>query len=176
MNVCVFVFDLLMVDGDVLLKRPLRERRARVAAALPHMTPGFIQLAESIQLHAPSADSTEPQQVRLAAHQVLNLQSELQMDDKHSKFFHEALRLRSAEKWRLLFFVPVLQGLYYLLYSFSVQLVNVSSLDFGGRAFKLWLQDSHCIDHFACQKQLARRGDLTQWWQHSPHSIADVRC
>ena len=155
MNVCVFVFDLLMVDGDVLLKRPLRERRARVAAALPHMTPGFIQLAESIQLHAPSADSAEPQQVP-------NLQIASKMDDKHSKFFQEALRLRSAEQWQLLFFVLVRQGVYYLftrsLCSWSM--CQVWTLE-AVQAFKLWLQDSHCIDHLACQKQLARRGDLT---------------
>ena len=64
MNVCVFVFDLLMVDGDVLLKSSLRERRARVAKALPNMRPGFIQLAESIQLTAPTAESAEIHTVR----------------------------------------------------------------------------------------------------------------
>ena len=65
-NVCVFIFDLLMVDGEPLLKSTLRDRRSRVAKALPHMTPGFIQLAESIQLQSPSQDAVEPHQVPFA--------------------------------------------------------------------------------------------------------------
>ena len=52
-QVCVFVFDILMVDGDVLIKQTLRERRARIALALPNMRPGYIQLVQSLQLPAP---------------------------------------------------------------------------------------------------------------------------
>ena len=52
-QVCVFVFDILMVDGDVLIKQTLRERRARIGLALPNMRPGYIQLAQSLQLPAP---------------------------------------------------------------------------------------------------------------------------
>lgn len=64
-NVCVFVFDILMVDGDVLLKSTMRDRRARVAQALPNMKPGFIQLAQSIQLTSP--DSLEANVVNFAS-------------------------------------------------------------------------------------------------------------
>lgn len=49
MHVCVFVFDLLYVDGDALVRLPLRQRRARLAAALPHLQPGHMQLATSIE-------------------------------------------------------------------------------------------------------------------------------
>lgn len=49
-DVCVFVFDLLYHDGETLLKVPLRERRARLAAALPGMSPGRVQLATAVEI------------------------------------------------------------------------------------------------------------------------------
>ena len=56
MQVCVFVFDLLMADGEPLIKQSLRERRARITRALPNLEPGHIQLAESQFFEAPDAD------------------------------------------------------------------------------------------------------------------------
>lgn len=50
--VCVFAFDLLYLDGEALVKLPLRERRDRLSAALPHLTPGHVQIAHSIELCA----------------------------------------------------------------------------------------------------------------------------
>ncbi len=50
--VCVFAFDCLFVDGKTLLKEPLETRRARMAAALPNMQPGFVCLAKSHRLQA----------------------------------------------------------------------------------------------------------------------------
>ena len=50
MPVCVFAFDCLYVDGETLLKEPLEVRRARMAAALPNMQPGFVCLAKSHRL------------------------------------------------------------------------------------------------------------------------------
>ncbi len=49
MHVCVFVFDLLYVDGDSLVHLPLRQRRARLAAALPNLQPGHVQFATSME-------------------------------------------------------------------------------------------------------------------------------
>ena len=49
MHVCVFVFDLLYVDGDSLVHLPLRQRRARLAAALPNLQPGHVQFATSLE-------------------------------------------------------------------------------------------------------------------------------
>lgn len=49
MHVCVFVFDLLYVDGDSLVHLPLRQRRARLAQALPNLEPGFVQFATSME-------------------------------------------------------------------------------------------------------------------------------
>ena len=49
MHVCVFVFDLLYVDGDSLVHLPLRQRRGRLAAAVPHLQPGHVQLATSLE-------------------------------------------------------------------------------------------------------------------------------
>ena len=56
-QVCVFIFDLLMADGEPLIKQSLRERRARIAQALPNLEPGHIQLAQSQPYEAPDADS-----------------------------------------------------------------------------------------------------------------------
>ena len=41
MEVCVFAFDLLLVDGDMLVHLPLRQRRARLAQVQlsPHALP-----------------------------------------------------------------------------------------------------------------------------------------
>ncbi len=49
MHVCVFVFDLLYVDGDSLVHLPLRQRRARLATALPNLQPGHVQFATSME-------------------------------------------------------------------------------------------------------------------------------
>ncbi len=53
--VCVFVFDLLAVDGEDLLAAPLRARRARLAAALPAMRAGYCEAARCWELPAPPA-------------------------------------------------------------------------------------------------------------------------
>jgi DNA ligase-1 len=58
-TVCVFVFDLLFHDGETLLGLALRERRARLLAALPAMRPGYVQLATSVEI--------DPQQSQPAA-------------------------------------------------------------------------------------------------------------
>lgn len=49
MHVCVFVFDLLYVDGEALVHLPLRQRRARLAAALPNLQAGHVQFATSVE-------------------------------------------------------------------------------------------------------------------------------
>jgi hypothetical protein len=49
-DVCVFVFDALCVAGRDLMGCSLRERRAAAAAALPHLTPGVVQLVEGIEV------------------------------------------------------------------------------------------------------------------------------
>ena len=45
----MFVFDLLYVDGEALVALPLRERRHRLAQALPKLRPGHVQIAESTE-------------------------------------------------------------------------------------------------------------------------------
>ena len=49
MQVCVFVFDLLYVDGESLVHLPLRQRRARLAAALPNLKLGHVQFATAME-------------------------------------------------------------------------------------------------------------------------------
>ena len=48
--VCVFAFDLLYWDGQPLVKLPLRERRQKLQAALPGLSPGHVQIAHAIEL------------------------------------------------------------------------------------------------------------------------------
>lgn len=64
MHVCVFVFDLLYVDGDSLIHLPLRQRRARLAQALPNLEPGFVQFATSMEFQpaalAAAAEAAAP--------------------------------------------------------------------------------------------------------------------
>ena len=64
--VCVFAFDCLFVDGQSLLKRPLQERRERLAAALPNLRPGFVCLAHSHVLQAPAEAAPEHAQLATA--------------------------------------------------------------------------------------------------------------
>jgi ATP-dependent DNA ligase len=63
-DVCVFVFDCLCVGGRDLMGCSLRQRRAAAAAALPHLTPGVVQLAEGVELSvagaAPAAAGSGP--------------------------------------------------------------------------------------------------------------------
>lgn len=49
-DVCVFVFDALCVAGRDLMAHSLRHRRAAAAAALTHLTPGVVQLAQGIEV------------------------------------------------------------------------------------------------------------------------------
>jgi len=58
--VCVFVFDLLAVDGEDLLAAPLRARRARLPAALPAMRAGYLEAARCWELPAPPAPPAPP--------------------------------------------------------------------------------------------------------------------
>ena len=64
MHVCVFVFDLLYVDGESLVNLPLRQRRARLAAALPNLEPGYVQFATSLEFQpaalAAAAEAAAP--------------------------------------------------------------------------------------------------------------------
>lgn len=60
-DVCVFAFDLLFVDGQPLLQEPLRQRRQLLAKALPQRTAGWLELATSVDFDAAvSTDHPEP--------------------------------------------------------------------------------------------------------------------
>ena len=71
MHVCVFVFDLLYVDGDSLVHLPLRQRRARLAAALPNLQPGHVQFATSMEFQ-PAAVSAAAAAAAAAAADGIN--------------------------------------------------------------------------------------------------------
>ena len=70
MHVCVFVFDLLYVDGDSLVHLPLRQRRARLAAALPNLQPGHVQFATSMEFQ-PAAVSAAAAAAADGSHSVV---------------------------------------------------------------------------------------------------------
>ncbi|EFJ26982.1 hypothetical protein SELMODRAFT_96808, partial [Selaginella moellendorffii] len=44
-NVCVFVFDVMYVDGEPLVKAPLRLRRRRMHDLFPEVRPGYLDFA-----------------------------------------------------------------------------------------------------------------------------------
>jgi hypothetical protein len=64
--VCVFAFDLLYADGEALVHLPLRARRARLAAALPNLSPGFVEMANArelpLALPAPASENVSATQ------------------------------------------------------------------------------------------------------------------
>ena len=51
----MLAFDLLMVDGESLINESLRERRRRLALALPNLRPGYLEIAHSVEMTAPAA-------------------------------------------------------------------------------------------------------------------------
>lgn len=73
MPVCVFVFDVLAVDGEDLLAAPLRARRARLSAALPHLRPGYVEPARAWELPAPAAAAAAIKRERAPAAEVAAL-------------------------------------------------------------------------------------------------------
>lgn len=58
---CIFVFDLMYLDGRTLLALPLEERRRLLLIALPGMREGHIQLAQGTVLHPPALQPAQPQ-------------------------------------------------------------------------------------------------------------------
>lgn len=61
MPVCVFAFDLLYADGEALVHLPLRARRERLAAALPNLTAGVVELANARELPLPATLGAPPE-------------------------------------------------------------------------------------------------------------------
>jgi DNA ligase 1 len=49
-DVCVFVFDLLELNGESMLTKPLRQRRESLQRALPGLRAGYVQLAQGYEL------------------------------------------------------------------------------------------------------------------------------
>ena len=67
MHVCIFLFDILYLDGDALMKRPFRERRITLERVFTNLKPGHVELAQSYELRIltpddPSLSSIKSQQ------------------------------------------------------------------------------------------------------------------
>ncbi|EOA33487.1 hypothetical protein CARUB_v10019664mg [Capsella rubella] len=54
-EVCVFVFDIMFVNGEQLLALPLRERRRRLKEVFPETRPGYLEYAKEITVGAKEA-------------------------------------------------------------------------------------------------------------------------
>ncbi|KAG7586032.1 DNA ligase ATP-dependent central [Arabidopsis thaliana x Arabidopsis arenosa] len=54
-EVCVFVFDIMFVNGEQLLSIPLRERRRRLKEVFPDTRPGYLEYAKEITVGAEEA-------------------------------------------------------------------------------------------------------------------------
>ena len=50
-HVCMFLFDILLHQGDVLLQKSFRERRRVLAGVFTALKPGYVELAQSYELH-----------------------------------------------------------------------------------------------------------------------------
>ncbi|XP_024532635.1 DNA ligase 6 isoform X2 [Selaginella moellendorffii] len=57
-NVCVFVFDVMYVDGEPLVKAPLRLRRRRMHDLFPEVRPGYLDFAAE-KTFTPEEHNTE---------------------------------------------------------------------------------------------------------------------
>ncbi|GMH43726.1 hypothetical protein BSKO_11648 [Bryopsis sp. KO-2023] len=57
-SVCAFVFDILYLNGEVLLKQSLRKRRAAMEGALSNLKEGFVSIATSMEMQLPAPAET----------------------------------------------------------------------------------------------------------------------
>ncbi|VVA94247.1 unnamed protein product [Arabis nemorensis] len=51
-EVCIFVFDIMFINGEQLLALPLRERRRRLKEVFPETRPGYLECAKEITVGA----------------------------------------------------------------------------------------------------------------------------
>jgi hypothetical protein len=75
--VCVFLFDLLFLNGNSILTQPLRERRELLRTIFPGLKPGFVSIAQGLELCVKGELPPAPQarQALATAEQVGSLQA-----------------------------------------------------------------------------------------------------
>lgn len=61
----IFAFDLMLLDGQQLLKKSFRVRRKLLHTRLPTLTPADARLARFT--HVRSCEATEPDEVKVSA-------------------------------------------------------------------------------------------------------------
>jgi hypothetical protein len=66
-DICIFAFDALCIGGRDLMALSLRQRRAALAAALPGLAPGVVQMAEGVEVTLPLPVQGVPAVVQQAA-------------------------------------------------------------------------------------------------------------
>lgn len=49
-HVCIFLFDVLLLRGEVLLQKTFRERRCALCRVFTALKPGYVELAQSYEL------------------------------------------------------------------------------------------------------------------------------
>lgn len=50
-HVCIFLFDILLHQGDILLHSTFRERRQVLSGVFTALKPGYVELAKSYEMH-----------------------------------------------------------------------------------------------------------------------------
>lgn len=52
-DVCVFLFDLLFLDGDSMLQTSFRQRRQALSDLFVNLRPGYVEMANGFELDIP---------------------------------------------------------------------------------------------------------------------------
>jgi hypothetical protein len=60
-HVCIFLFDILLLEGENLLKKSFRERRRALSRLFTALKPGHVELARSFELRTLTEEGSEPQ-------------------------------------------------------------------------------------------------------------------
>jgi ATP-dependent DNA ligase len=61
-HVCIFLFDIMLLQGDVLLQKTFRERRRALSKLFTALKPGHVELARSYELRVLTDHLVESQE------------------------------------------------------------------------------------------------------------------
>lgn len=81
MDVCVFLFDLLYLDGQGMLQSSFRQRRQALFKLFGNLRPGYVEMARGFELEVHEAGGTQARPVPADPNIPANLAVETQTTD-----------------------------------------------------------------------------------------------